>query len=374
MFNSQQTINGLLKTKIPLKRSAMQQKQIQQSKAMNNDDDFGGSDKDDDKKDDSDYDDELAEPQFKRQNPGPTEELPQIALDLQSNVQKSIEACKTLPIARHKPTIMQKLDRNKVLIISGDTGCGKTTQVPKFILEQGLSQKRDVKIICTQPRRLAAVNIAKRVAQELGERVGMTVGYHVGMASRKTRGVTKILFMTTGIFLQRLVNNPDSLSKYTHLIMDEVHERDLDIDFSLVVVKHLISRMQSGVSNELQFKLVLMSATFNYELFANYFSNTSVQGIEKVNVYQGAQAQYDKEEEERKKREEEGWGPANSKDWLTSKPNSTACEEDDEWVTTKPVEKNPIKPQEDPADVVVINARCFKVTEFYIDDMINNML
>lgn len=72
--------------------------------------------------------------------------------------------------------------------------------------------------------------------------------------------------------------------------MDEVHERDLDIDFSLVVVKHLISRMQPGVSNELQFKLVLMSATFNYELFANYFSNTSVQGIEKVNVYQGAQA------------------------------------------------------------------------------------
>jgi HrpA-like RNA helicase len=67
---------------------------------------------------------------------------------------------------------MQKLERNRVLIISGDTGCGKTTQVPKFILEVGLSQKKDVKIICTQPRRLAAVNIAKRVAQELGEKVG----------------------------------------------------------------------------------------------------------------------------------------------------------------------------------------------------------
>ena len=62
------------------------------------------------------------------------------------------------------------------------------------------------------------------------------------MSRRKTPGVTKILFMTTGIFLQRLVNNPDSLRSYTHLIMDEVHERDLDIDFSLVVVKHLLAK------------------------------------------------------------------------------------------------------------------------------------
>jgi HrpA-like RNA helicase len=99
------------------------------------------------------------------------------------------------------------------------------------------------------------------------------VGYHVGMASRKTRGVTKVLFMTTGIFLQRLVNNPESLRSYTHLIMDEVHERDLDIDFSLVVVKHLLSKQGPEA---LQFKLILMSATFNYELFANYFSKSSV--------------------------------------------------------------------------------------------------
>lgn len=112
--------------------------------------------------------------------------------------------------------------------------------MPKYILETGLSRQQDVKVICTQPRRLAAVNIARRVAAELKERVGQTVGYHVGMQRKKTPGVTKITFMTTGIFLMRLVNNPDSLKSYTHLIMDEVHERDLDIDFSLVVVKHLL--------------------------------------------------------------------------------------------------------------------------------------
>lgn len=129
------------------------------------------------------------------------------------------------------------------------------------------------------------------------------MGYHVGMASRKTRGVTKILFMTTGIFLQRLVNNPDSLSRYTHIIMDEVHERDLDIDFSLVVVKHLLAKQMSETT-DMRFKLVLMSATFNFELFANYFSKSSVSGIEQLTVYDGVQQKYEKEEEEKKKRNE----------------------------------------------------------------------
>ena len=72
-----------------------------------------------------------------------------VNVDLQSSIFKSIEASKSLPIAKHKSTIIQKLERNRVLIISGDTGCGKTTQVPKFLLEVGLSQKTDVKIICT---------------------------------------------------------------------------------------------------------------------------------------------------------------------------------------------------------------------------------
>jgi len=108
---------------------------------------------------------------------------------------------------------------------------------------------------------------------ELGERVGGKVGYQVGMESRVSQD-TRIMFMTTGIFLMRLVNNPDSLVKYTHIIMDEVHERDLDTDFSLVVLKHLLGKR--GEENALNFKLILMSATFNTQLFANYFSRTSI--------------------------------------------------------------------------------------------------
>ena len=179
------------------------------------------------------------------------------------------------------------MDKNRVLIVSGDTGCGKSTQVPKYILEAAAHRKQDFKIICTQPRRLAAINIAKRVASEIGERVGQTIGYHVGMQRKRTPGVTKVVFMTTGIFLMLLVNNPESLRTYTHLIMDEVHERDLDIDFSLVVVKHLLARQQEA--DGLKFKLILMSATFNIDLFTNYFSKNSIDTIEATQSYVGTE-------------------------------------------------------------------------------------
>lgn len=145
-----------------------------------------------------------------------------------------------------------------------------------------MEKKQSVNMICMQPRRLAAVNIARRVAAELKEDVGQSVGYHVSMEKRKTPGLTKITFMTTGIFLMRLVNNPDSLKDYTHLIMDEVHERDLDIDFSLVVLKHLLAKPSRERFN---FKLILMSATFNTELFADYFAKSSIREVEAVNAY-----------------------------------------------------------------------------------------
>ena len=175
-----------------------------------------------------------------------------------------------------------------------------------------MHNNKEVHIICTQPRRIAAMNIAKRVAQEIGERVGQTVGYHVGMQRRKTPFVTKITFMTTGIFLQRLVNNPRSLQKYSHLIMDEVHERDLDIDFSLVVVKHLLNKQEQ---EGLKFKLVLMSATFNVELFANYFSKKAVDSVDTVNTYVGVEERYALEAKQHADKIRNEWGPAKADAW-----------------------------------------------------------
>lgn len=120
------------------------------------------------------------------------------------------------------------------------------------------------------------------------------------------------MFVTTGIFLMRLVNNPDSLQRYTHIIMDEVHERDLDIDFSLVVIKHLLAAQeQSG----LQFKLILMSATFNVELFSNYFSRSSIASVETSVVYEGVQERYKKEEEDRAMKLKRDWGAAEPGVW-----------------------------------------------------------
>ena len=88
----------------------------------------------------------------------------------------------------------------------------------------------------------------------------------------------------------RLVNNPDSLNECTHIILDEVHERDLDIDFSMVVIKHLLAKTEdTNNALKLKFKLILMSATFNTELFANYFSKLSIKNVETVKVYEGVE-------------------------------------------------------------------------------------
>ena len=145
--------------------------------------------------------------------------------------------------------------------------------------------------------------------------MGRTIGYHVGMQRKKTKGVTKVTFMTTGIFLMRLVNNPESLKSYTHLIMDEVHERDLDIDFSLVVVKHLLGK---GEVEGLKFKLILMSATFNTNLFANYFAMSAVSRVEQVNAYAGAEEAYREQDRQRQLKHEQEWHEAKEGEWDAS--------------------------------------------------------
>ena len=176
------------------------------------------------------------------------------------------------------------------------------------------------------------------------------------MQRRKTPYVTKVTFVTTGIFLMRLVNNPDSLKKYTHIIMDEVHERDLDIDFSMVVVKHLLARTEE---DSLKFKLILMSATFNTELFANYFSKKSISEVELIQSYAGVEEEYRRKAEEEKLRRAREWGPNGGKNLEEQK----AEEDEDEWVECKAQTQQlaPVKKASDPAHIIEINARCYVV-------------
>jgi HrpA-like RNA helicase len=141
--------------------------------------------------------------------------------------------------------------------------------IDEYMRERG----ERVNIICTQPRRLAAITLAQRVSDEMSVGLGDRVGYQVGMDSRMS-DKTRILFVTTGIFLQRLVHERELFfSSFTHIIMDEVHERDIDIDFSLIIMKHFLKVFPRT-------RMILMSATICAEKFANYFARDSIQKVD----------------------------------------------------------------------------------------------
>ncbi|XP_010256331.1 PREDICTED: DExH-box ATP-dependent RNA helicase DExH7, chloroplastic isoform X1 [Nelumbo nucifera] len=183
-----------------------------------------------------------------------------------------------LPIAELKGNILQLLEENDVLVVCGETGCGKTTQVPQFILddmiEAGLGGYCN--IICTQPRRIAAISVAERVADERCEPSpgsnGSLVGFQVRLDTARNER-TKLLFCTTGILLRKLAGDKN-LTGVTHVIVDEVHERSLLSDFLLIVLKNLIEKQSTHQGPKL--KVILMSATVDSSLFSRYFGNCPV--------------------------------------------------------------------------------------------------
>nr|CAI5846287.1 unnamed protein product [Callosobruchus analis] len=152
-----------------------------------------------------------------------------------------------LPISQYKDEIIERLNSHRVLLIAGDTGCGKSTQVPQCVMEAGYN-----KIVCTQPRRIACVSLSKRVAYETLTEYQNTVGYQIRFEKTK-RADTKIIFMTEGLLL-RQASEEETLNSYDVIILDEVHERHLYGDF--------------------------LVATINIELFSNYFAAEDVQVIQ----------------------------------------------------------------------------------------------
>ncbi|XP_026182398.1 putative ATP-dependent RNA helicase DHX57 [Mastacembelus armatus] len=177
-----------------------------------------------------------------------------------------LEQRKNLPAWQENKKILDLLDQCQVLVISGMTGCGKTTQIPQFILDASLSGPADqvANIICTQPRRISAISVAQRVAQERAESLGNSVGYQIRLESVRT-SATRLLYCTTGVLLRRLESEPD-LKGVTHVIVDEVHERTEESDFLLLVLKDLMVQRPD-------LKIILMSATLNAQLFSDYFYN-----------------------------------------------------------------------------------------------------
>ncbi|XP_059313551.1 DExH-box ATP-dependent RNA helicase DExH7, chloroplastic isoform X2 [Lycium ferocissimum] len=192
--------------------------------------------------------------------------------------QEMLKSRAALPIADLKGKILHSLEENDVLVICGETGCGKTTQVPQFILDDMIESGRGghCNIICTQPRRIAAISVAERVADERCESSPGSseslVGYQVRLDSARNER-TKLLFCTTGILL-RMFSGNKNLAGFSHIIVDEVHERSLLGDFLLIVLKSLIQK-QSALGTA-KLKVILMSATVDSHLFSHYFGDCPV--------------------------------------------------------------------------------------------------
>ncbi|KAG6873855.1 hypothetical protein C0995_010467 [Termitomyces sp. Mi166 len=172
-------------------------------------------------------------------------------------------ARRKLPAFSAKEDFLKRLERNRVVVVVGETGCGKTTQLPQFILDSMIESGKGSKasILVTQPRRLSAISVAARVSAERFE--DGSVGYAIRGESKQDEK-TKILFCTTGVVLRRL-GSGDNLDGISHVVVDEVHERSVDGDFLLLELKELLKRHAS-------LKIVLMSATINHETFVEYFN------------------------------------------------------------------------------------------------------
>lgn len=172
-----------------------------------------------------------------------------------------------LPVSERRDDIMNAIRENQVVIIAGETGSGKTTQIPKMCLDLGLGEKG--LIGHTQPRRLAARSVAERIAEELGQKIGETVGYQVRFTSEVGEH-SAIKLMTDGILLAE-IQNDKLLRRYSTLIIDEAHERSLNIDFILGYLKRILPQRPD-------LKVIITSATIDPERFARHFSPSYVPG------------------------------------------------------------------------------------------------
>lgn len=175
---------------------------------------------------------------------------------------KSIEAERAkLPIAKARGQLMEEMGKHRAVVLVGETGSGKTTQIPQFLLESGLAEGGA--IACTQPRRVAALAVARRVAQEMGAEVGGLVGYSVRFED-KTSGDTRIKYLTDGMLLREVLRDP-RLGRYKVVIVDEAHERTVATDVLFGLLKGVMAERPSD------FRLIVMSATLDAAAFLQYF-------------------------------------------------------------------------------------------------------
>ena len=173
-----------------------------------------------------------------------------------------------LPVYRVKDELLQVVRDNQVVVIVGETGSGKTTQLTQYLHEAGFASALGSGIIgCTQPRRVAAMSVAKRVAEEMGCKIGEEVGYAIRFED-VTSEKTKIKYMTDGVLLRETLRDPD-VDCYSAIVMDEAHERSLNTDVLFGILRGVLARRRD-------LRLIVTSATMNAERFSSFFGNAPI--------------------------------------------------------------------------------------------------
>ncbi|KAF9038321.1 P-loop containing nucleoside triphosphate hydrolase protein [Hymenopellis radicata] len=212
------------------------------------------------------------------------------------------EQRQNLPIAKGKDAIVEEIRRNDVTVLIGETGSGKTTQIPQYLLESGLAGSGTIAV--TQPRRVAATSLATRVATEQGTSLGKLVGYSVRFDER-TSAATRIKYMTDGMIARELLSDP-LLSKYSVVIVDEAHERTVTTDILLSNLKTILAKRNAspevngkgkGKDSSNPLKVVVMSATLDAEKFSGFFLGAKILYVKgrqhPVKIYHSAKEQID---------------------------------------------------------------------------------
>jgi len=176
-----------------------------------------------------------------------------------------------LPVYQFKDELIKKVQENQCIVVEGETGSGKTTQIPQFLLEAKLATQGKTCVACTQPRRVAATSIAQRVADEMDVELGKEVGYTIRFEDVTDRYNTVLKFLTDGMLLREAMHDP-LLTKYSAIVLDECHERTLSTDVIMGLLMEILPKRKKG-SEHGELKVVVMSATLDAKKFQEYFHN-----------------------------------------------------------------------------------------------------